>query len=107
MLAVGGPRSGVFEPSPWEDFFAAARHRNAGDFGAYLAELEEALQRRPDHPATLYNVACAEALVGHSDEALAHLVRALELKPEWAEMAEKDEDFGSLRERADWPVSSA
>src|SRR4029078_7964136 len=107
VLAVGGPRTGVFEPSPWEDFFAAARHRNAGDFDAYLAELEEALQRRPDHPATLYNVACAEALVGHTDEALVHLARALELKPEWAEMAEKDEDFGALRGGADWPVSSA
>jgi tetratricopeptide (TPR) repeat protein len=107
VLAVGGPRAGIYEPSPWEDFFAAARHRNAGDYDAYLTELEEALERRPDHPATLYNVACAEALVGRPDEALAHLARALELKPEWEEMARKDPDFASLRERADWPVSSA
>ena len=107
VLAVGGPRNGVYEPSPWEDFFAAARHRSAGDYDAYLSELYEALERRPDHPATLYNVARAEVLVGRTDEALAHLARALELKPEWAEMAQTDEDFASLRERADWPVSSA
>jgi tetratricopeptide (TPR) repeat protein len=107
VLAIGGPRDGVYEPSPWEDFFAAARHRNAGDYNAYLAELEEALERRPEHPATLYNVACAEALVGRTDEALTHLARALELKPEWTEMAQNDEDFASLRERTDWPVSSA
>ena len=107
VLAVGGPRAGIYEPSPWEDFFAAARHRNVGDYDAYLAELEDVLQRRPDHPATLYNVARAEALVGRTDEGLAHLARALELKPDWAERAEKDEDFASLREHADWPVSSA
>jgi tetratricopeptide (TPR) repeat protein len=107
VLAVGAPRAGVYEPSPWEDFFAATRHRNAGDFDAYLVELEAALQRRPDHAATLYNVACAEALVGRTDEALAHLSRALELEPGWAEMAQADEDLVSLRDRADWPVSSA
>ena len=60
--------------------------------------------QRPDHPATLYNLACAEALVGRSDDALAHLRRALELKPEWAEMAAKDDDFASLRERPGWPL---
>jgi tetratricopeptide (TPR) repeat protein len=102
VLAVGGPRDAAYEPSPWEDYFAAERHRTAGDYDAYLAELEDALARRPDHPATLYNVACAEALVGRDDDALVHLSRALELRPEWAEMAAKDEDFAALRERPDW-----
>jgi tetratricopeptide (TPR) repeat protein len=105
VLAVGGPREDTYQVSPWEDFFAASRHRSAGNYDAYLAELEEALERRPDHPATLYNLACAEALAGRSDEALAHLARALELKPEWAEMAGKDDDFAALRERTDWPIS--
>jgi tetratricopeptide (TPR) repeat protein len=107
VLAIGGPREGSYEPSPWEDYFAAERHRSAGDYDAYLAELQEAAAKRPDHPATLYNLACAEALVGHADDSLAHLRRALELKPEWAEMAMTDDDFASLRDRPDWPVSSA
>ena len=87
VLAVGGPREGVYEPSAWEDYFAAERHRAAGSYDAYLAELEKAAVRRPDHPATLYNLACAEALVGRSDDALgAHLRRALEPRragPKW------------------------
>jgi tetratricopeptide (TPR) repeat protein len=103
VLAVGGPREAAYEPSPWEDYFAAERHRNAGDFEAYADELVAALERRPDHPATLYNLACAEALAGRSADALAHLRRALELKPEWAEQASKDDDFVSLRNDPGWP----
>jgi tetratricopeptide (TPR) repeat protein len=106
VLAVGGPRDDVYEPSAWEDFFAATRHRTAGDYEAYLAELEEALVRRPDHPAILYNVARAETLLGRDEDALAHLRRVLELRPEWAEFLASDEDFAGLRERTDWPLSS-
>ena len=64
VLAVGGPRDAVYQVSPWEDFFAAMRHRNSGDHDAYLADLEEALARRPDHPAALYNVGRAKLLLG-------------------------------------------
>ena len=80
--------------------FAAERHRNAGDYEAYVAELAEADQRRPDHPGTLYNLACAEALAGRPDDAVAHLRRALELKPEWSGEAAKDEDFGGAARTA-------
>ena len=104
VLAVGGPRDAAYEPSPWEDYFAAERHRTAGNYEAYVAELEDALARRPDHPATLYNLACAEALAGRSDEAMAHVTRALQLMPEWAETIAHDEDFAELRERPDWPL---
>ena len=52
VLAIGGPRGAVYEPSAWEDYFTAERHRTAGDYDAYLAELEAALERRPDHPAS-------------------------------------------------------
>ena len=103
VLAIGGPRDAAYEPSPWEDYFAAERHRTAGDYESYVAELEDALARRPDHPAILYNLACAEALAGRSDDAIAHVTRALELKPEWSDMIAKDEDFAALRDRPDWP----
>jgi tetratricopeptide (TPR) repeat protein len=104
VLAIGGPRGAAYEPSPWEDYFAAERHRTAGDYDAYVAELEDALARRPDHPAILYNLACAEALASRSDDAIAHVTRALELKPEWSDAIAKDEDFVSLRDRPDWPL---
>ena len=104
VLAVGGPRDGVYEPSPWEDYFFAERHRNAGDFDAYADELRAALERRPDHPATLYNTACAEALAGFANEAIEHLRRAVELRPDLAERAREDEDLAALRDRPDWPL---
>jgi tetratricopeptide (TPR) repeat protein len=107
VLAIGGPRDAPYEPSPWEDFFAAERHRNAGDYEAYARELADAAARRPDHAATLYNLACAEALSGRHDEAVAHLRRALELDPRAAEWARGDEDFAPLRDRPDWPLSDA
>lgn len=104
VLAIGGPRGAAYEPSAWEDFFAAEPHRTAGDYDAYLEELTAALERRPDHPGALYHVACAEALAGRHDDAVGHLRRALELRPELAEHALVDEDFVSLRERPDWPL---
>jgi tetratricopeptide (TPR) repeat protein len=104
VLAVGGPRGGAYEPSAWEDYFAAERHRNAGDYDAYADELAEALERRPDHPATLYNLACAETLAGRSDSAMEHLLRAIELRPEFADAASEDEDFVPLHGRPDWPL---
>lgn len=103
VLAVGGPRGQAYEPSPWEDFFAAEKHRAAGDYEAYAAELAAALERRPDHPATLYNLACAEALAGRTDDASEHLRHAIELEPAFAEHAQRDEDLASLRTLPGWP----
>ena len=104
VLAMGGPRDAAYEPSPWEDVFAAEPLRAAGDYEAYAAALESALEKRPDHPSTLYNLACAEALAGRAEDALTHLERAVELRPEAADWAREDEDFASLRNRADWPL---
>jgi tetratricopeptide (TPR) repeat protein len=104
VLAVGGPRDAAYERSPWEDYFAAERHRNAGDYDAYANELTEAAERRPDHPATLYNLACAEALAGRTEDALRHLARAIELHPHLADLARKDEDFVPLRGQPGWPL---
>jgi tetratricopeptide (TPR) repeat protein len=100
VLAVGGPREGVYEPPAWE----AERHRAAGDFDAYAAELADALDRRPDHPGLLYVLACAEALAGRPDDAIAHLRRALELRPELMDTARGNEDLASIRDRPDSPI---
>jgi tetratricopeptide (TPR) repeat protein len=104
VLAVGGKRGTAYEPSAWEDYFAAERHRTAGDYDAYADELAEALARRPDHAATLYNLACAEALAGRPEAAVEHVRRAAELRPDLADLARKDDDFASLRDRPDWPL---
>jgi mannose-6-phosphate isomerase-like protein (cupin superfamily) len=104
VLAVGGPRGEAYEPSAWEDVFAAERHRVSGDYDEMVAEIEQGLGRHPDHPMTLYGLACAEALAGRSEDALSHLRRALELKPDWADHARQDEDLVSLRDDPGWPL---
>jgi quercetin dioxygenase-like cupin family protein len=105
VLAVGGPRDAAYEPSPWESWFAAERHRASGDYAAMADEIALGLEQHPDHPALLYNLACAEALAGRSTDALAHVRRALEQKPAWADHIRADEDLASLRDLPGWPLS--
>jgi hypothetical protein len=104
VLAVGGPRGAAYEPSAWEDRFAAEKHRAAGDYEAMAAEIAAGLERHPDDPGTLYDLACAEALAGRPDAALEHVRRALELRPEWGDHARKDPDLVTVRELPGWPL---
>lgn len=105
VLAIGGPRGEAYEPSPWEDAFAAERHRVTGDFDAMAAELESSLAVRPDDPRLVYGLACAEALAGRPEDALEHLRLALEARPDWADHARQDEDLASLHDHPGWPLS--
>ena len=89
----------------WEDYFAAERHRTAGDYDAYLEELEAALERRPDHPERCTTSPARRRCSGGPTTRSCILRQALELRPELAEHASVDEDFASLRDRPDWPLA--
>jgi hypothetical protein len=104
VLAVGGPRDRAYEPSPWEYWFAAERHRASGDFAAMADEIAAGLEQYPDHPAVLYYLARAEAQAGRTDDALAHMTRALELRPEWSDHIRQDEELAPLHDLAGWPL---
>jgi mannose-6-phosphate isomerase-like protein (cupin superfamily) len=104
VLAVGGPRDGVYEQSQWEWAFAAERHRASGDYDAMVEEIAAGLELYPDNPTLLYDLGCAEALAGRLDDALAHVTRALELLPTLAEHASKDPDLEEVRKLHAWPV---
>jgi len=106
VLAVGGPRDAAYEPSAWEHSFAAEKHRVSGDFEAMAAEIAGGLEQHPDDPGLLYNLGCAEALAGHPEDALEHVRRALELKPDWEDEAWKDEDLVTLRELPGWALQA-
>jgi uncharacterized Ntn-hydrolase superfamily protein len=73
-------------------FHAPGRHLE----GAAL--LREALERFPDEPTLLYDLACYEAQAGELEPARAHLARSLELEPGYREMAGSDPDLAPLRE---------
>ena len=83
VLAVGGPPDAAYEPSPWEPAFRAeALARGSDPRGRRGDRARGARASIPDNPSVLYNLACFEALAGHDDDAIAHLTRAIELRPE-------------------------
>ncbi|MDQ3671508.1 MAG: hypothetical protein M3364_03590 [Actinomycetota bacterium] len=104
VLAVGGPRDAAYEPSAWEHAFAAEEHRVSGDYEAMAAVIAIGVEQHPDDAGLLYDLGCAEALAGRQDDALEHVRRALELKPEFADHAQNDPDLISLRDRPEWPL---
>ena len=59
--------------------------------------VSEALTRFEDREVLTYNLACAEARLGESEDAFAHLREAIELRPSLADNAREDEDLESLR----------
>jgi tetratricopeptide (TPR) repeat protein len=105
VLAVGGPVGEAFEPSPWEPAFRAEALARASDPEGAVAIVREALDEHPDNPSMLYNLACFEALAGHDDDAIAHLTRAIELRPAARDWAAQDNDLASLRDRPDFPAA--
>jgi hypothetical protein len=98
VLSVGGPPGEVYRPRSWEtnidvmELFEQGKHDEARD------RLIAALDQYEDRDTLLYNLACAEALLGLQDEAVGHLREAVASRPDLAELALTDEDLESLRD---------
>jgi hypothetical protein len=98
VLGVGAKPGEVFRPSGWEWTFAAFSLLASGDEQGARRELEAGVAARPDAWQGHYNYACFEARAGDADAAIDRLRTAVELHPQAAELARKDEDFDSLRD---------
>ena len=96
VLAVGGWPDRAFEPSGWEWRFEAEPLSAAGRHDEALAIMQDALDQFGESGPGLYHVARFEARAGRTDNAAAHIKRALELNPEFREYAEKDADLAPL-----------
>ncbi|HWM14424.1 MAG TPA: tetratricopeptide repeat protein [Gaiellaceae bacterium] len=97
VLVVGATRGEIFEPSPWESWLEALPSYTAGDYEEAVEIMRRGLERHPDNPNVLYNLACCEALAGRHEEALGHLARSAELDPRVVEWAREDVDLESVR----------
>jgi quercetin dioxygenase-like cupin family protein len=98
VLAVGAQPGIVFEPSPWEDIFAANSYADLGDLGRARKLVAEALAQHPDAWQGFFNAACLEARVGDRERALDYFERSAALEPEKTrEFAKTDSDFDSIR----------
>ena len=64
----------------------------------------EGLREHPGNPSLLYNLACAEARAGHTEEAIVHLREAIATEDRWAEWARADPDFDPIRDEPGFPA---
>ena len=99
ILAVGAKPGIVFEPSPWEDIFAAFSYAEKGETDKARAMIDHAVEQKPDEWQGHFNASCYEILYGDKESGIAMLQRAYELEPERvAEAARKDSDFDAVRD---------
>jgi quercetin dioxygenase-like cupin family protein len=100
VLAVGAKPGVVFEPSPWEDIFAAFSYADKGEIDTARELIGGAIERRPDEWQGHFNAACFEIrYAGDNEAGIAYLQRAYELDPERvADAAAKDSDFDAVRD---------
>jgi len=105
ILAVGAKPGVVFEPSPWEDIFAAYSYAEQGDVQRGRELVEAAIERTPDAWQGFYNAACIEARFGDADIAIEHLKRSVERDAEATKkVAAGDTYLDSIRDRPDYPA---
>lgn len=104
VIAVGGAAGEPYRVSPWEWVAESIPAWRSGDFASARNTIGAGLQKHPDNPGLLYDLACVEALDGDADLALEHLRRAVELKPEYAKDAQQEEDFASIRADPRFPA---
>jgi tetratricopeptide (TPR) repeat protein len=99
VLGIGAKPGEVFQPSGWEWAFAGTSLLAQGDEEGARRELEAGIETYPDAWQGYYNLACVEARLGNTDEALSRLERAAELDREAvSKWAREDSDFASLKD---------
>jgi tetratricopeptide (TPR) repeat protein len=98
VLTVGGRPGEAFTPSTWERsapalaFFATQEYEKAQE------ALRKAHEEFPDDPTVLFNLACAESLLGQADEAVEHLGQSIAIDESFRELAQADSDFDLIRD---------
>ncbi len=96
VLAVGGWPARAFEPSLWEELFEAAPLADQGRVDEAIAIMEDAAREFSENGAAYYHLARFEVKGGRREDAVGHLKRALELRPDLREHAGQDEDLAPL-----------
>jgi tetratricopeptide (TPR) repeat protein len=102
ILAIGARRGEVFTPSAWERSAPAFGFFASGEYDKAADALEAALEEFPDDPGVLYNLACAESMLGRSNDAIEHLRRSAEQSERHRDAARTDTDLDSIRDRPEF-----
>ena len=98
VVAVGGKAGAAFRPRAWEMNEEVVALLDSGEYQEARRVLSAALERYEDPANVLYNLACAEALLGDSEQALEHLGAAIRGRPSLAAAALRDDDLRAIRD---------
>ena len=107
ILVIGGRPGAAFSVSSWERSAEALRYWTTEDWDGAIDILNGQLAEDPRNGNVLYNLACAESRSGRTGAAIDHLTRAVELVPRFAELAQTDSDFDSIRGDDRFPAAPA
>lgn len=103
ILALGGKPGAPFAVSPWERSAEALRYWMTEEWDLAIEVLQHQLAGDPGNGNVLYNLACAEARAGLSDDALRHLNAAVGLEERFRDLAADDSDLDAIRDDARFP----
>lgn len=102
VLSMGAKPGEAYRVRGWEWSSEAIPLFEAGQYQQAYEMLLDANEKHPNLAGVLYNLACAEARLGKTDDALAHVRRAIELSDQFRFYARDDPDFESIRSHPDF-----
>lgn len=98
VLTVGARSGEVFKPSAWERSAPALAYFAAQEYDKAHEALTQVHRDDPEDATVLYNLACAESLLGRTDDAIGHLEQSIAKAERFRELAQTDTDFDAIRE---------
>ena len=103
VLVIGGVPDSM-RVSPFEYWYAAQGPYSRGEYDEAVRVASEGLADYPEHPSLHYQLACYNALAGHSEKALEHLRIAEAGNPQVLRWADDDPDLDSIRGDPAYPA---
>ena len=98
IVVAGGNPGEAFTPSAWEGNADGLRHFATKDYEKAAETFEKLLAESPGDAGFLYNLACAESLLGRKESALRHLGQAIEADERHKQDAIEDPDLDAIRD---------
>jgi mannose-6-phosphate isomerase-like protein (cupin superfamily) len=100
IVVVGGRPGEVYTPPRWERSAPALGYFATKEYEKAYEVLMQTHEEFPDDATVLYNLACAESLLGGTDNAIAHLEQSIANGERFRELAQTDTDFDAIRDDA-------
>jgi hypothetical protein len=98
ILVIDGAPGKVYDATGWELWAPIRPLYDQGEHAELRARLEALIAANPQYPMLVYNLACSDALSGHTADAIDHLRRAISASEKFRANAREDSDFDAIRD---------